>query len=169
MERQNEMVQVLLLDDFLSLNLYNHQQTLVNGQTINAANFNNLIYIETSMFPDKSESISTQDTMYLHSSKFHQEPLNSVPQSGEPLFILSNVRSLLPKIDDLETILKASSINMAFITETWLSENIHDSAVEGVIELTRQEEACAPLLNHLFHLNYYLNYKTNVLKPCGYI
>jgi hypothetical protein len=95
MERQNEMVQVLLLDDFLSLNLYNHQQTLVNGQTINAANFNNLIYIETSMFPDKSESISTQDTMYLHSSKFHQEPLNSVPQSGEPLFILSNVRSLL--------------------------------------------------------------------------
>ena len=57
------------------------------------------------------------------------EPLNLVPQSGELSFILSNVRSLLSKVEELEIVLRSSFINMAFITETWLSENIHDSAV----------------------------------------
>ena len=62
-------------------------------------------------------------------SRVESEPLNLVRQSGEILFILSNVRSLLSKVEELETVLRSSFINMAFITETWLSENIHDSAV----------------------------------------
>ena len=62
-------------------------------------------------------------------SRVEGEPLNLVPQSGELLFILSNVRSLLSKVEELETVLRSSFINMAFITETWLSENVHDSAV----------------------------------------
>ena len=45
-------------------------------------------------------------------------------------FILSNVRSLLPKVDELDAILKLNYASMAFITETWLNQNIDDEAVQ---------------------------------------
>ena len=62
-------------------------------------------------------------------SRVEGEPFKLVPQSGELSFILSNVKSLLSKVEVLETVLRSSFITMAFITETWLSETIHDSAV----------------------------------------
>ena len=43
-------------------------------------------------------------------------------QNELPIFLLSNVRSLLPKVEDLEVILKSNDVNCAFITETWLSD-----------------------------------------------
>lgn len=43
---------------------------------------------------------------------------------------LSNVRSLLPKVDDLQTTLKLHGADLAFITETWLNESIDDAAVQ---------------------------------------
>ncbi len=43
---------------------------------------------------------------------------------------LSNVRSLLPKIDVLQTTFELHGVDLAFITETWLNENIDDAAVE---------------------------------------
>ena len=43
-------------------------------------------------------------------------------------FLLSNIRSLLPKIDDLEIILDQYGVSMAFITETWLNDKIDDAA-----------------------------------------
>ena len=42
---------------------------------------------------------------------------------------LKHKRSLLPKIDDLKIILELHSVDMAFITETWLNEKIDDAAV----------------------------------------
>ena len=45
-------------------------------------------------------------------------------------FFLSNVRSLLPKVDELDAILKLNNTSLAFITETWLNENIDDDAVQ---------------------------------------
>ena len=36
--------------------------------------------------------------------------------------LLSNVRSLVPKIDYLESILRLNNISCAFITETWLDK-----------------------------------------------
>ncbi len=45
-------------------------------------------------------------------------------------FSLSNVRSLLPKVDELDAILKLNHASLAFITETWLNENIDDAAVQ---------------------------------------
>ena len=45
-------------------------------------------------------------------------------------FFLSNVRSLLPKVDELDAILKLNHTSLAFITETWLNENIDDDAVQ---------------------------------------
>ena len=53
-----------------------------------------------------------------------------MPSTNKKLSLfLSNVRSLLPKIDELESTLKLNSISLALITETWLNENIDDSAV----------------------------------------
>ena len=40
------------------------------------------------------------------------------------------MRSLLPKIDDLQTTFELHGVDLAFITETWLNENIDDAAVE---------------------------------------
>ena len=45
-------------------------------------------------------------------------------------FFLSNVRSLLPQVDELDAILKLNHTSLAFITETWLNENIDDDAVQ---------------------------------------
>ena len=59
--------------------------------------------------------------------------INSSPnlstQSNPLTFLLSNTRSLLPKLDDLKIILDQYGVSMAFITETWLNEKIDDAAV----------------------------------------
>ena len=105
-------------------------------------------------------------------SRVEGEPFKLVPQSGELSFILSNVKSLLSKVEVLETVLRSSFITMAFITETWLSETIHDSAVafDGYsLELISWMEACVHILNHLFHLKYYKIYKTSISNHYGYI
>ena len=43
---------------------------------------------------------------------------------------LSNIRSIMPKIDSLESTLRLNNINFAFITETWLNQKIDDGAVQ---------------------------------------
>ena len=59
--------------------------------------------------------------------------MNSSPnlstQSNPLTFLLSNTRSLLPKLDDLKIILDQYGVSMAFITEIWLNEKIDDAAV----------------------------------------
>lgn len=46
-----------------------------------------------------------------------------------PNILVSNVRSLEPKIDELSCILKLNAVNVACITETWLKPEIPDSMV----------------------------------------
>ena len=65
--------------------------------------------------------------------------MNLVPQSEELSFILSNVRSLLSKVDELATVLRSSFINMASITETWLSENIYSAVAFDGYPLVRRD------------------------------
>ena len=43
---------------------------------------------------------------------------------------LANARSLLPKTDKLEATLQMNEVNLAFIRETWLNENVDDDAVQ---------------------------------------
>jgi hypothetical protein len=42
---------------------------------------------------------------------------------------LTNARSLLPKVEDLESTMSLNGVSLAFITETWLNDNIDDAAV----------------------------------------
>jgi hypothetical protein len=53
-----------------------------------------------------------------------------MPKDTHLSFFLSNVRSLLPKVDELDAILKLNHASLAFITETWQNENIDDAAVQ---------------------------------------
>ncbi len=70
---------------------------------------------------------------------------------------LSNVRSLLSKIDDLKPTWKSNGISLAFITETWFNENIDDAAVNienySVLRCDRNNkvggEVCTFIKSHI--------------------
>ena len=46
-----------------------------------------------------------------------------------PRLLLSNVRSLIPKIYELEVVANDNDANMICITETWLTPDIPESAL----------------------------------------
>ena len=43
--------------------------------------------------------------------------------------MVTNVRSLVPKIDEIREFMSRNEINLSFITETWLNDTITDSVV----------------------------------------
>ena len=47
-------------------------------------------------------------------------------------FFLAKARSLLPKVDKLKVTLQTNEGRLVFITETWLNENVDDSAVQNI-------------------------------------
>ena len=49
--------------------------------------------------------------------------------SHVPKVMLTNVRSLVPKLDEVQEFLFRNDINFAFITETWLKESIAESII----------------------------------------
>ena len=59
----------------------------------------------------------------------YTSPNHSKCKNELPVFLLSNVRPLLPKLDERATLLKNNHIDMAFITETWLTDRVGDEAV----------------------------------------
>ena len=46
-----------------------------------------------------------------------------------PRLLLTNVRSLIPKIDELEVVANVNEADIICITETWLTSDIPDSAL----------------------------------------
>ena len=46
-----------------------------------------------------------------------------------PRLLLTNVRSLIPKIDELEVVANVNEADIICITETWLTPDIPDSAL----------------------------------------
>ena len=46
-----------------------------------------------------------------------------------PTILICNIRSLAPKIDELECVINLNSADVLYVTETWLSEEISDSYV----------------------------------------
>jgi hypothetical protein len=51
------------------------------------------------------------------------------PRSFVPKIMITNVRSLTPKIEEVQEFLNRNDITMAFITETWLKPTIMDSVI----------------------------------------
>ena len=58
-------------------------------------------------------------------------PLNypSQPDSRIPTIFVCSVRSLAPKIDELECVVNQNDSDIVCITETWLSNDIPDDAI----------------------------------------
>jgi exonuclease III len=46
-----------------------------------------------------------------------------------PTIFVSNIRSIAPKIDELECVVNQNDSDIVCITETWLSDEIPDNAV----------------------------------------
>ena len=46
-----------------------------------------------------------------------------------PTFLVCNVRSLAPKIDELECVINQNDVDLVCVSETWLSDEIPDSAI----------------------------------------
>ena len=47
-----------------------------------------------------------------------------------PNIVLTNVMSLVPKMDELEHVIREYSADIAFITESWLKNSIPDEAID---------------------------------------
>ena len=47
-----------------------------------------------------------------------------------PNIILTNVMSLVPKMDELEHAIREYSADIAFITESWLKNSVPDEVIE---------------------------------------
>ena len=91
-----------------------------------------------------------------------------------PVFLLSNVMSLVPKIDEVRIV--ANSVNPDFIsvTETWLQNHVHSNIVElngyNIARKDRQRahmEASACILETLFSSLCWKLCQTQFLKSCG--
>ena len=57
-------------------------------------------------------------------------PLLPTTQTSLPSLFLSNTRSLVNKIEDLEIVIKNNDVDIACIPETWLTANIADPVVD---------------------------------------
>jgi hypothetical protein len=88
------------------------RQRFARPRTKRARNLNNLIQIET-LPPTSTSSIQTNfsDTQHV------------------PKVLLTNVMSLVPKVEELREFILRYEISLAFITETWLKGLIQDSVV----------------------------------------
>ena len=85
---------------------------------------------------------TSQSTRYVQQKRSNRRNLITIPlinsspnlstQSNPLTFLLSNTRSLLPKLDDLKIILDQYGVSLAFITETWLNEEIDDAVLTGI-------------------------------------
>ncbi len=62
----------------------------------------------------------------------HNTGVNALSQNNPshvPKVMLTNVRSLVPKLEEVQEFLFRNDINFAFITETWLKESIAESII----------------------------------------
>ena len=57
-------------------------------------------------------------------------PSREKEKSSLPSLFLSNTRSLVNKIEDLEVVINQNDVDIVCITETWLTNNISNSVVD---------------------------------------
>ena len=98
----------------------------------NVRNGNNLISVRQSIpadFPTQGRVIGSRTNPYITP---HQVTSNLLPaQKTEfaPKILLTNVMSLVPKIDELRILTSEQSFDLVFVTETWLRESVCDTHV----------------------------------------
>jgi hypothetical protein len=90
---------------------------------------NNLIHIQTkkaipgTQAHHETSPLSTPD-------RITNQSMENLTCSDQKLSLfLTYARSLLRKVEDLESTMSLNGVSLAFITETWLNDNIDDAAV----------------------------------------
>ena len=66
----------------------------------------------------------TTELHQLNTTTLKQRISNFIPK-----LMVTNVRSLAPKIDEVREFMMENEINLSFLTETWLNDSITDSVV----------------------------------------
>lgn len=70
-----------------------------------------------------SRNLDNLISNHLNKSRYHNQ------KHFVPSILLSNIMLLVPKIDEIADTIGAVDVNIAFLTETWLSNNISDSII----------------------------------------
>ena len=109
---------------------------LTNISPRHTANFDNLINVNTktisSTRPVQPSSSPLVDATPHANPCLSFFPAPTFANSDDfclPRLLISNVRSLLPKIDELEIVCKENEADLVCITESWLHSGIPDSGV----------------------------------------
>ena len=93
---------------FISINSLS-RQSQANLDGTKQSNTNNLIAIPTAKKKTQKQIITT----------------NLFPQ-----ILVTNVQSLVPKIDEVTEFIVRNNVNIAFVTETWLKESVSNSVID---------------------------------------
>ncbi|PFX24640.1 hypothetical protein AWC38_SpisGene10754 [Stylophora pistillata] len=76
-------------------------------------------------------SVETQRNLHWNVNTFQDANRNESrrERASTPTLLVGNVRSLLPKIDELECVAVQNNVDVVCLTETWLFDDIPDSAL----------------------------------------
>jgi hypothetical protein len=91
-----------------------------------------------------------------------------------PNFLSTNVRSLFPKLDELELLLQLTAADLVAISETWLREGIGDYFLQipynfsDVIDYAAEEEESVHLYQKLSLPSGVMTATTVTLNVCGF-
>ena len=109
----------------------NHYYAL-NSQ-LSSSQYNNQQQFISNYFPvhkPKSRRIRSAQPSHITGDNLVKIALNpSQPDSRIPTIFVSNIRSIAPKIDELECVVNQNDSDIVCITETWLSDEIPDNAI----------------------------------------
>ena len=117
--------------------LSTHPTTLVNfpknlSQTSNGNPISSRLYNTATVIPPEFSSTSPLPT-HTYTTQIH--PNNSLPTSNlhfhyVPKFLLSNVMSFVPKIDEVQEVVRSGNYQFISLVETWLQNHIHDHVID---------------------------------------
>ena len=117
--------------------LSTHPTTLVNcpknlSQTSNGNPISSRLYNTATVIPPEFSSTSLLPT---HTYTSHIHPNNSLPTSNlhfhyVPKFLLFNVMSLVPKINEVQEVVRSGNYQFISLVETWLQNHIHDHVID---------------------------------------
>ena len=100
---------------------------------LSSSQYNNQQQFISNYFPvhkPKSRRIRSAQPSHITGDNLVKIALNpSQPDSRIPTIFVSNIRSIAPKIDELECVVNQNDSDIVCITETWLSDEIPDNAI----------------------------------------
>ena len=97
--------------------------------TFSQLNEENKVYLQSSISDQPLPSLLVNATSDANPSPTYQPASVNSEDFCLPRLLISNVRSILPKIDELQIVCDDNEVDLVCITESWLHSGILDSGV----------------------------------------